>query len=104
MGRRGRRLNIKTNMKDDIYATDGVKGNNLMATKFAFIGSGVMAEAIIAGLLKKNWCDRSRSSPVTRGPADAMNYSTNTSFACLKIMSMLSEVLKTAKRRWCCYA
>jgi pyrroline-5-carboxylate reductase len=40
-------------MTDDIYITDVVKGNNLMATKFAFIGSGVMAEAMIAGLLKK---------------------------------------------------
>jgi len=40
-------------MTDDIYVTDVAKGNNLMATKFAFIGSGVMAEAIIAGLLKK---------------------------------------------------
>ncbi len=53
MGRRGRRLNIQTNMTDDIYVTDIVNGNNLMATKFAFIGSGVIAEAIIAGLLKK---------------------------------------------------
>ena len=53
MGRPGRRLNFQTNMTDDIHITDVVKRNNLMATEFAFIGSGVMAEAMIAGLLKK---------------------------------------------------
>src|SRR5438046_9545290 len=53
MGRRGRRLNIQTNMTDDIYVTDVAKGNNLMATKLPFIVSGIMASSILAGLLKK---------------------------------------------------